>query len=308
MGDPSGIGPEIIIKALDYFNSNERKQFILIGNSFVFNKFKGFKKITDCLEFIDINNVSRNKFNFGEISASNGQASLDYLNKALDLVKTKQISGIVTCPVCKISIDRVANGFRGQTEYLARQINVKLVRMMLLSGRLRFVLVTTHLALAQVHKRLNIPDLVSTIVLTDLELNRLFNIKIRLIGVCGLNPHLGESGLLGQEEIKLITPAIKLAQDKITGSKILGPLSLERIVFSLFNRKLSAGICMYHDQAMMPLKLICPARGVNLTLGLPFVRTSPLHGTAFDIAGKNKASPRSLIEAIKLTLKLSKRC
>ncbi len=305
LGDPSGIGPEIIIKALSQASRREIDSISIIGNSFVLSRIPGWSKFSKKVYLFDVDNIDKKRFSFGKIRPEFGKASLEYLNFALRLIKAKEICALVTCPVSKYSINLINDGFRGQTEYLAKFDDCSLVRMMLLSAALKFSLVSTHLPLKTVCAKLNKEDIIQTIILTALELKRLFNKPRPKVGVCGLNPHLGEAGLLGREEEEIIKPAILRAQKKIKWAQISGPWALERIVFALAKGELDAGVCLYHDQAMVPLKLLSSNRGVNLTLGLSFIRTSPLHGTAFDIAGKNRADPASLIDAIRLALELT---
>lgn len=307
LGDPAGIGPEIIVKAVKELSLSQRQRIVVIGSVNVLKKIKGFSSIKKTIEIIDIDNLQMKGFSFGVLSAACGKASLEYLDKAISLVRSGEVRGVVTAPVSKFAIDLVLRGFRGQTEYIGRAVRARSVRMMLLSCKLKFTLVTTHVSLAQACQQLNRADITATISLTAKELRRLFGIKKVKIGVCALNPHLGENGLIGREEQAIIIPAIEEARKDLSDCGLYGPWSLERIVASLMKDELCAGVCLYHDQAILPLKLIYPGKGVNLTLGLGFVRTSPLHGTAFDIAGKNKADPSSLLEAIKLTLELTKK-
>lgn len=305
LGDPAGIGPEILVKALARLTLPERKRLLVIGSENILNKINGFKAIRESIELINFDNLDEKKFSFGSVSTSCAKAALDYLDEAISLVKKGQARGMVTGPVNKFAIDLVLSPFRGQTEYIGRAFQAKSVRMMILSSKLKFTLVTTHVSLVQACQLLNQESIVQTISLTAADLKRLFAVKRAKIGVCGLNPHMGESGLIGRQELDIIQPAIEDARRLLRDTKIYGPLPLEKIVHSLLEGSLSAGICLYHDQAILPLKLLCPNKGVNMTLGLGFVRTSPLHGTAFDIAGKNRADCSSLLEAIKLTLDLT---
>lgn len=307
LGDPAGIGPEIIVKAAKELSLKQRQRLVVIGSKSILNEIKGFASIQKTLEVIDVGSLKMRGFSFGVLSAECAKASMQYLDKAISMVRSQEAYSIVTAPVNKSAIDLVLPGFRGQTEYIGRAAGARSVRMMLLSSRLKFTLVTTHVSLAQACQQLNRANISETISLTARELHRIFGIKRANIGVCALNPHLGENGLIGTEEQDIIIPAIEEASRNLPDCAIYGPWSLEKVAASLMEGELSAGICLYHDQAIMPLKLIYPGRGVNLTLGLGFVRTSPLHGTAFDIAGKNKADPSSLLEAIKLTLELTKK-
>lgn len=305
MGDPCGIGPEIIAKALLALSDTERGHLVIFGSLRVLKKAAG-DRLKNKIDIIDIDNLDTRRFSFGQESKISGQASLDYLKVALEAVKAKEVFGLVTCPVSKYAINLVEKGFRGQTEYLAHFDKAKEVRMMLLASRLKFILVTTHMSLREACQKLTGKIITRTIIVSALELRRLFGLKKCAIGVCGLNPHLGEAGLLGREEADIIEPAIKRAKLQLPGCIILGPAASEKIVFNLQKGILDAAVCLYHDQAMVPLKILYPFRGVNLSLGLSFVRTSPLHGTAFDIAGKGKANALSLLDAIRLALQLTR--
>ncbi len=307
LGDPAGIGPEILVKAITRLSFHERKRLLVIGSESILKKIKGFNKIGKSIELIDPDNFDEKGFAFGKVSTSCARAALDYLDEAIRLVKNGEAKGIVTCPVNKFAIDLVSKPFRGQTEYIGRAFQAKSFRMMILSAKLKFTLVTTHVPLLEACQLLDRDRIIQTISLTASDLKRFFGIKETKIGVCGLNPHMGENGLIGREEQDIINPAIESARKLLGKSKIYGPLPLEKIVHSLLEGSLSAGICLYHDQAILPLKLLCPGKGVNMTLGLGFVRTSPLHGTAFDIAGEDKADCSSLLEAVRLTLDLTKR-
>ncbi|MBU2541371.1 MAG: 4-hydroxythreonine-4-phosphate dehydrogenase PdxA [Candidatus Omnitrophica bacterium] len=303
LGDPAGIGAEIILKALSRLSKQERQLLLIIGSRFVLEKV-GLNLNKIKYDLVDLDNVKKRNFSFGKTNLDCAKASLEYLDKAHRLIKAGEIYGIVTCPVSKRSINLVRDDFYGQTEYLGGLDSAKIVRMMLLASKLRFSLCTTHIPLKEVSKRLSIENIYKTICLTALELERFFKIKMPKIGICGLNPHLGEAGLLGREEIDFIKPAILKSQKILKNIKVFGPHLLEGIVLKMREGQLDAAICFYHDQAMLPLKLLYQETGINLTLGLSFVRTSPLHGTAFDIAGKDKANPNSLLDAIRLTLRL----
>lgn len=217
---------------------------------------------------------------------------------AVELIKARGIDCLVTAPISKEAINLAGYKYNGHTDFLAEVFGKKKedLVMMLLNKYLKISLVTRHLALNKVSPALNQQAIYQAILITRKALREYFAIKQPRICVAALNPHAGEGGLLGKEEIKLILPAIKRARRLI--KNIIGPLPADT-AFSLARQsRFSAVIAMYHDQALIPLKILDFASGVNLTLGLDFVRTSPLHGTGFDIAGKNIASPASLIAAI----------
>lgn len=301
MGDPAGIGPQIILKAMERISG--LADFVVIGDKWLLDQFKTRKSKLRIHRLIDLANVSRNNFSFGKIKAENGKASVEYLDKSIELLKNKEIDCLVTCPVSKEAIGLAGiNGFSGHTEYLATRTNTKHFVMMLLNRRLKFSLVTRHIPLKDVAAELNTDKIARVIALTYRYAKELFLIKNPRIAVCGLNPHASDNGLLGKEENTIIKPALMRLVPVIRD--IFGPLPADIAVQRAVGRKYDCIIAMYHDQALIPLKMLDAYRGVNLTLGLPFVRTSPLHGTAFDIAGKfDLANPASLIEAIRLALR-----
>ncbi len=304
MGDPAGIGAEIIRKALDSNRLLPKNiDILVIGDRWVFEKIKNLKFKIKNFQFLDLENVPKKNFRFGRISPLYGKASLEYIDKAIELIKEKEIQVLVTCPVSKEAINLAGIDFKGHTEYLASHFRVKDFVMMLVGGNLKTSLVTRHIPLSKVSSILNTSDIYKTILLTEKALREFFGIKDPKIAVSSLNPHAGEGSFLGEEEKKKIMPAISLAKKHI--KNICGPYPADTIFHSYLRGDYDCVVCMYHDQALIPLKMLFREKGVNLTLSLPFIRTSPLHGTAFDIAGKNRASPLSLIEAIKLAYRCS---
>jgi len=300
MGDPSGIGPAITAAAIKRLKG--LADFVIIGDKWVFNKIQNSKFKIQNYKFIDLNNVSHKNFEFGKIRAEYGRASVEYLDKALELIKTKEIDCLVTCPISKEAINKAGFAYAGHTEYLSERTHTRDSVMMLLNKRLKFSLVTRHIPLRKVSSRINQESLYKTIFLTSWALKKLFLVKQPRIVVCGLNPHASDNGLIGFEENKIIRPLLKGLKRKI--KNLAGPISADTAIAQANRQEFDCVIAMYHDQALIPLKLYGNFRGVNITLGLPFVRTSPLHGTAFDIAkNRSPADPESLIEAILLAVK-----
>jgi 4-hydroxythreonine-4-phosphate dehydrogenase len=302
IGDPAGIGPAITLKA---FNAlKDKVNFVIIGDSFVLDRqasLLGIKSITR--ELVDLNNVEKKGFSFGEINAQNGKASLEYLDEALDLIKKNKIDCLVTSPISKEAVSLRGVKFLGHTEYLADKTGFKDLLMILVNKKLRFSLLTRHIALKKVPAAITKSNLKNNILKTIKCLNSLFLIKSPKIAVCGINPHASDNGVIGKEEKRLIVPAVRNLSKRYKGAVIVGPLSADVAISEAAQRKFDCVIAAYHDQALIPLKLSDPDSGVNLTFGLPFVRTSPLHGTAFDIANKAAlANPSSLICAIKLAV------
>ncbi|MBU1999013.1 MAG: 4-hydroxythreonine-4-phosphate dehydrogenase PdxA [Candidatus Omnitrophota bacterium] len=295
-GDPSGIGPEIIAKALEHVAG--RVNFTIIGDKRIFDYYKPSSPGLPDYKFIDLNNVERNNFCFGKVRAEYGKASIEYLDKALGLIKEKEIDCLVTCPISKEATGLSGFTHAGHTGYLAQKTGSAFAVMMLVNKSLRMALLTQHLALNDVTRSLNQRLVVKTIELTNFGLKQLFRINKPRIVVCALNPHASDNGLIGNEERLILKPALKRLKISVSG-----PESADIAISKAYRGDYDAVIAIYHDQALIPLKLVDDRGGVNLTLGLDFIRTSPLHGTAFDIAGKNKASPVSLIEAIELAIK-----
>ncbi len=299
MGDPSGIGPTIIAKALSKIKG--LAEIVVIGDEWVFNRTSYIVHRTSRTKFIDLNNVCRKNFKFGRIKAEYGRAAIEYLDKAMELIKKREIESLVTCPISKEAINLAGFGFYGHTEYLQERTKTKDIAMMLLNKELKFSLVTRHIPLKSVSGALTKDGLYKNIYITYRALKDLFHIENPRIVICGLNPHASDNGILGREENQLIKPVLNKLRSKVR--YIDGPISADAAVLKAKQKKYDCVIAMYHDQALIPLKLLGSETGVNLTLGLPFIRTSPLHGTAFDIAETFSADPSSLIEAIKLAIK-----
>ncbi len=302
MGDPSGIGPAIIAKALPRVKG--RVEFIVIGDKWVFKKIKNQKSKIKNYKFIDLHNINHKKFRFGKIRAEYGRASVDYIDRALELIRRKEINCLVTCPISKEAVSLSGmRKFSGHTEYLAKKTKAKYTVMFLLNRYLKFSLVTTHIPIGRVPAALSKRQKLSrNILITYAALKNLFAIKNPRIVVCGLNPHASDNGLIGDEENRIIKPVLKKLKKRILS--LAGPISADVAIAKASQGRYDCVIVMYHDQALIPLKLLGAQTGVNLTLGLPFVRTSPLHGTAFDIASDfRRANPNSLIAAIELAIK-----
>lgn len=295
MGDPAGIGPEICAKALSSSLLAKFARCLVIGDR---------RWLPNRLEVIDLHNADPKRIKVGQVSKAAGKASMEYLEKAVQLAKAKKIDAIVTAPINKEAIHLAGYKFPGHTEFLAARTKTKRYAMMFVSDKLWLMLATTHLPLAQVSRQLDRKKLVSLIKLAHETLTRVRGRKPR-IGVAGLNPHAGENGLFGHEEARIIKPAVDEARRH--GLNVKGPISPDAI-FNLANHGLfDIVIAMYHDQGLIPLKLLSFNRSVNVTVGLPFVRTSVDHGTGFDIAGKGMANPQSLIEAVKVAAHFARR-
>lgn len=232
------------------------------------------------------------------------QGVIDMIALGVEMVRDGRACALCTAPIHKKALmDGAAFAYPGHTEYLAALAGVDRVVMMLASDQLRVVPATIHIALAQVPAALTPESLRRTIEITHAGLRDLFGIAAPRLAIAGLNPHAGEGGAMGREELDWIAPLITEMRDK--GFDLTGPLPADTMFHAAARARYDAAVAMYHDQALIPIKTLDFDKGVNVTLGLPFLRTSPDHGTAFDIAGKGLANPTSMIEAIRLAHRMA---
>lgn len=297
MGDPSGIGPEIIAGA--GLKDSRNVRYIVIGDRFVFDKAAGGRSSRLPFQFVDLANADRRLFAFGKICAKNGKASIEYLDAAMGLLGAGEIDCLVTGPISKEAVHKAGYPYSGHTEYFAAKTGRPDAVMMLVNDSFRFSLVTRHVPLARVAAQLTAPRIRSTLRITHAALRGFFNIRHPKIIVLGINPHGSDNGVIGNEENTVIRPAVRSC--RLLG--VHGPAGADVAIAKASSGAYDCVLAMFHDQALIPLKLTGDKTGVNLTLGLPFVRTSPLHGTAFDIAGKHTADPSSLRAAVNLALR-----
>jgi 4-hydroxythreonine-4-phosphate dehydrogenase len=317
MGDPAGSGPEAILKALKHRALWKLARFIIVGDLKVLNKAREIVK-ADNIDFIltedpdkfdinkdfavgviDLNNVNLEKLAYGRPSVIGGKAAYEYIVTAVRYAIQNKVHAIMTAPISKESLNMAGYKYPGHTELLAELTEAKEVIMMLIAKSLRVSHVTTHVSLKKAIELIKKDRILRTIELTYDALINLFKITNPKIAVAGLNPHAGESELFGDEEIKEILPAIQEAHSK--GIEVTGPYSPDSVFFRAYhNREFDAVIAMYHDQGHIPIKMIGFLEGINLTLGLPIIRTSPDHGTAWDKAGKGTVNERATIEALRI--------
>ncbi|TFG78397.1 MAG: 4-hydroxythreonine-4-phosphate dehydrogenase PdxA [Thermodesulfobacteriales bacterium] len=296
MGDPNGVGPEVIVKAI---SSNEIKdlcEIVIFGDAGILQKAANNSvsniKIVECSEF------GLEDLKPSTLDRKAGQASLDYITTAVKSALENEIDAIVTAPISKESTHLAGSKYPGHTEMLKDLSGSNQAVMMFEGQKFKVMLVTIHEALSNVPKLISKDRVLSTIKLTHDSLVTLFKIDAPKIVVCGLNPHAGESGAFGNEEIDHIIPAVEEALE--LGINIEGPLPADTLFYYANQGKWDAVVAMYHDQGLIPFKMVSFNDGVNITLGLPIIRTSPDHGTAFDIAWKGVADPSSMIAAIKV--------
>lgn len=306
VGEPSGIGPEIASSA--WARLGGRLPFFVIGDPAHLAGY-GTKIVeigtpADALSAMGRGlPVLPHPFEAaavpGQPDPANARGVIDVIARGVDLVMRGEASALTTGPIHKKALkDGAGFRFPGHTEYLAHLAGVDRVVMMLACSELRVVPVTIHIALDEVKAALTPELLRDTIRITHAALRRDFGIEAPRIAVAGLNPHAGEGGAMGRDEIEMIAPQIEAFRAE--GMAISGPHSADTMFHARARKGYDAAICMYHDQALIPIKTIDFAGGVNVTLGLPFIRTSPDHGTAFDIAGKGLADPTSLIAALEM--------
>ena len=287
-GEPAGIGPELCSRiAAQRFDA----RVVVVGDRALF-------------EAAEVDHVPlRRPRTPGTLDPANSRYVLEVLDRAIDGCLAGKYDAMVTAPVQKSVINDAGIAFTGHTEYLAERAHAPHVVMMLVGGGLRVALATTHLALSEVPRNIRRPDLVATLRVIDQDLKKRFRIPRPRILVAGLNPHSGESGHFGTEDIEVIAPAV--AEARAAGIDATGPLPADTLFTPKRLEHADCVLAMYHDQGLPVLKYASFGEGVNVTLGLPFVRTSVDHGTALDIAGSGRADPGSLIEALKLAIALA---
>ncbi|MBN1688875.1 MAG: 4-hydroxythreonine-4-phosphate dehydrogenase PdxA [Candidatus Omnitrophica bacterium] len=335
MGDPGGIGPEVIAKSLQYFKKSEECHYVMIGVRSAFEILD--KKLglrfpchfvssldseqlrKDAINFLDISSNARELlqsrkeieglvsgkaeaemvFDIGKVSLINAAIALASLEIAARLASKGAVEALVTAPVNKAAIKLLDSTFTGHTEFLAKVANINKYAMMFVSDRLKVTLVTIHVPLKKVSELISEKLVLEKIRLTNYFLRTYFNIAEPRLAVCALNPHGKETG--GQEEDLIESAVQKAKKEKIN---VTGPLAADQLFYEAYEGRYDVLVSMYHDQGLGPFKMIAFRNGVNTTVGLPFVRTSPDHGTAFDIAYQGKADSSSMTAALDLTRKL----
>lgn len=320
MGDPVGIGPEIIMKSFASEEMYGLCQPVVIGAANWFlglgsaPKIKPVQALSECqfkpgqLEVLDAHSdllePPTDTWQYGVPHPKAAHAALSAIRKAAALAMDNKVDAIVTAPINKEALKKVGFAHPGHTEFLAELSGVNRYGMMMVGGGLKIMLTTIHLALNQVPALIKKELLLEKIVLTDQALKTDFGLPQGRIAVASLNPHGGEGGMFGSEEINEIQPAVEAAQRQ--GINACGPFPSDTLFFKLKEGRFDAAVGLYHDQALIPIKLLAFGHAVNVTVGLPFIRTSVDHGTAFDIAGKGVADPGSLKEAISLAVEMVK--
>ena len=330
MGDPAGIGAEIIVKALSTKEIYKRSRPVVIGSKIVIKDALSFipsnlklniiedisqiKGEFGTIDMIDLHNIQFDEFNYGEVSAKAGKASIDYIFKAIELAQQRKVDAVVTGPINKKAIKAAGYHYAGHTEIFAEKTNTKEYAMMLSDKEMRIIHVSTHVSLRKACDLVKKDRVFTVICLADKAMKDLGIEKPR-IGVAGLNPHAGEDGLFGDEEIREIIPAIGQAKEE--GIAVEGPIPPDTIFSKVKGNQYDIAVVMYHDQGHIPMKVLgfkyirktnkwSTMSGVNVTIGLPIIRTSVDHGVAFGKAGEGRANEESMVEAIKMAINFVK--
>ncbi len=312
MGCPVGIGPEIVLKYCNCLKNDFKRPIVVIGDPGILQSQAahfGFdlqfsiwnpgnnipkKKIA----VFQASSLNPQNLNWGQPDKTTGTAMANYIEKGVELAQHGAINGIVTCPIAKWALQMAGYNYPGHTEMLADLTKAKHFSMMMAGRKLKVTLATIHCSFENILKQLNTDVILECINITYKTLVQDFAISTPRIAIAGINPHAGEGGLFGEEEATKILPAIERAQRK--GINASGPFPADTIFFKASQGNYDAVVCMYHDQGLIPFKLLHFSDGVNVTMGLPIVRTSVDHGTAYDIAGKGLADHASLAEAVNM--------
>jgi 4-hydroxythreonine-4-phosphate dehydrogenase len=318
LGDPSGIGPEIIVKALSDPSLYEHCLPVVLGDPGALAlQLKGRKKPSvhivshpsdtkgrpGQIDLMAISKLKDDRMIPGLPTLEGGRAMVAYILKAVEMLQQGDLSAMVTCPISKALMQEAGYAFEGHTELLAHMTGSQDYIMMLAGDRLRVALVTIHCALKDVPANLDEEKIYKTISITSNALREDFGHENPKIALAALNPHAGESGLFGSEEVAFIEPAVKRAQEE--GYRVEGPFPADTLFHRAASGQFDAVVAMYHDQGLIPLKLLHFSDAVNVTLGLPIIRTSVDHGTAYEIAGKGVADPSSLKAAIRTAVTIA---
>lgn len=321
MGDPVGVGPEIICIAFADTELYDRVRPLVLGDAGIIRTAAGIVgsraeiRIVEHPERADyspgiINVLALSALDtathrWGRPDKNTGRAMLGYIEKGIDMAMAGEISGLATCPINKAAMKLAGGVYPGHTEILARRTGTEKYAMMMAGNRLRVVLTTIHTPLRSVPDSIDEAGIETIIQLTDQSLKARFGVKEPRVAVAGLNPHAGEDEMFGSEETRVIQPAITRAVS--AGINASGPHPPDTVFYHAARGAYDAVVCMYHDQALIPFKMIHFSDGVNTTLGLPIIRTSVDHGTAYDIAGQGVADPGSLAAAIEMAAEHARR-
>ncbi len=306
LGDPNGIGPEVVLKALQDPKVCGRARYIVVGSRSVLGEWGDVLDL-ELPEDVNVVNIdlAGARVHSGKITAAAGNVAMGCVERACDLCLAGDADAMVTAPISKEAIKLAGFDFPGHTEFLAERTKADHVVMMLVSGSLRVALLTIHEPLRNVAGLVTHERILKTLQTLSSSVAKDFGITKPRMAVLGLNPHAGDGGVIGREEIEIIQPAIEKA--KTTGLNVSGPFPADGFFGRRGDREFDAVLAMYHDQGLAPFKALAMGAGVNVTCGVPIVRTSPDHGTAFGIAGQGVASADSMKQAILLAADIANR-
>jgi 4-hydroxythreonine-4-phosphate dehydrogenase len=317
LGDPAGIGPEVVLKALAHPEVYERSQPLVVGDRRILERAAGWLGQTVDFEVVaepssgsyapgkvtllDLENAPPEQVPVGEVSAAAGAAAVEYVFRACDLAMAGAVDAVVTAPLNKAAMNLAGFDYAGHTELLTERTGAERVSMLLIGPNLRIVHVSTHVGLAEAIARVT-PERVDTVIQLAHDACRALGIARPRIAVAGLNPHASEGGLFGDEEATRIEPAIRAARER--GLDVSDPQPPDTVFLRATKGAYDIVVAQYHDQGHIPMKLLAFDSGVNVSIGLPIVRTSVDHGTAFDIAGTGVAREESLLAAIDVAIQM----
>lgn len=319
MGDPAGIGPEIIAKVIDSGELFPLCRPVVVGDGAVMKKLieeqrlsisvRSIASLAEAdpgpgkLDVVDLKQVDLAKHKWGRPDLASGKAVVAYIKKAVDLAMRGEADAVVTAPINKEMMNAAGHHYAGHTELLAELTHAKEYGMLFVGGGLAVILTTIHLALKDVPRHITVPAVLRTLRLAHRAMRSL-GVENPRIGVAALNPHAGEGRLFGSEEWDTILPAVIKAREE--GIHASDPVPADTLFHKARNNYYDIVVAMYHDQGLAPLKMLAFGNAVNVTVGLPIIRTSVDHGTAYDIAGTGCADPASLLEAVRLAVKMSR--
>lgn len=321
LGDPNGVGPEVVLKCLADSRLMKFMEPVVVGSAHVLQvhaqklgfqdvHIRGVRKVSERARsgeilVLDVTGGEELPVRFGEIAAEGGQLAMQAVERATDLCLEGEVDAMVTAPISKEAISLAGYQDRGHTEFIARRAGGAAHTMMMVSDELRVGLVTGHIPIWDVPKGVTREAILEMIRIIGQSLSVDFGLPRPKIAVLGLNPHAGDGGILGREEVESIVPAIRAACEE--GHLVFGPFPADGFFAIGGYRLYDAVLAMYHDQGLVPFKTLAFESGVNFTAGLPIVRTSPDHGTAYNIAGEGKASPGSMRSALYLAIDIARR-
>lgn len=317
MGDPAGVGPEIIIKAMRHSEVFSLCTPILLGDAGVFHRISlecgvrvepkiiqhAHEAEPGRLNLISLSNIELDSFRPGEVKTDLGLISTFYIVKAVDLALTHQVDALVNAPINRASLQKAGYNYSSHSQMLRAFTGETFTCSMLVGERMRITRVTSHAPLGVVPGLLCVDRVLNSLRQTSLSLDDHFGVEKPRLGVCALNPHAGEGGLFGDEDSRILLPAVEAARAE--GVIATDPLPADVVFARYMGGDYDAVVCMYHDQAHIAYRLVEKRHGVNLTLGLPIIRTSPDHGAAYDIAGKGYASESGMVGALSLAARLA---